>query len=275
MQANPGVNIAALRPYLGYGAIRLSENAGRSIYNSLQISADRRYTNGFKFGFAYTLGKSEDNGSSKRNVLFNTYDDTGYWGPSQFDRRHVLAFYYIYDLPFFREQDTLMKNLLGGWQVSGATFMRSGTPFSVYQRSRDTRAWAMRVSASHGRPGRRPGRDELPAVHRARHRGVQHGRLRRARPPARSATRRGTRGTTPASSSGISRCSRTSRLGGTRRLQFRAEAFNFINHPNLGSIDTGDLQGQNQADPLSGNFGRITSKSDNPRDIQLSVRFQF
>ena len=44
IQANPGVNIAALRPYTGYGVIRLSENAGRSIYHSLQISADRRYT---------------------------------------------------------------------------------------------------------------------------------------------------------------------------------------------------------------------------------------
>ena len=58
LQANPGVNIAALRPYKGYGVIRLSENAGRSIYNSLQISADRRYSNGLKVGFAYTLGKS-------------------------------------------------------------------------------------------------------------------------------------------------------------------------------------------------------------------------
>ena len=150
MQANPGVNIAALRPYAGYGAIRLSENAGRSIYNSLQISADRRYTNGFKFGFAYTLGKSEDNGSSKRNVLWNTYDDTAYWGASQFDRRHVLAFYYIYDLPFFREQDTLMKNLLGGWQVSGATFMRSGTPFSVYQTKPRHAGVGDRASASPG-----------------------------------------------------------------------------------------------------------------------------
>src|SRR5947199_5508440 len=33
----------------GYGTIRLSENAGSSKYNSLQISADRRYRNGFKF----------------------------------------------------------------------------------------------------------------------------------------------------------------------------------------------------------------------------------
>jgi hypothetical protein len=78
VQANPGVNVAALVPYKGYGVIRLSENAGRSTYNSLQIGVDRRYRNGFKFGAAYTLGKSEDNASDKRNVLFNTYDDSGY-----------------------------------------------------------------------------------------------------------------------------------------------------------------------------------------------------
>ena len=96
------MNIAALRPYLGYGAIRLAENAGRSTYNSLQISADRRYKNGLKFGAAYTLGKSEDNGSSKRDVVWNTYDDSGFWGTSSFDRRHVFNFYYIYDLPFWR-----------------------------------------------------------------------------------------------------------------------------------------------------------------------------
>ena len=59
IQANPGVNIAALRPYKGYGAIRLSENSGNSIYHSLQVSADRRYSNGFKLGVAYTLGKSD------------------------------------------------------------------------------------------------------------------------------------------------------------------------------------------------------------------------
>ena len=106
LQANPGVNIAALRPYKGYGAIRLSENAGYSKYNSLQISAERRYRNGFKFGVAYTLGQSEDNASDKRDVLFNTYDDTGYWGNSSFDRRHVFNFYYIYDLPFYQRAGT-------------------------------------------------------------------------------------------------------------------------------------------------------------------------
>ena len=80
--AGPSVNIAALRPYLGYGAIRLAENAGRSTYNSLQISADRRYVNGLKIGAAYTLSKSEDNGSTKCAVVWNSYDDAGFWGPS-------------------------------------------------------------------------------------------------------------------------------------------------------------------------------------------------
>ncbi len=84
-QANPGVNIAALRPFKGYGPIRLSENAGYSKYNSLQVSGERRYKNGFKFSVAYTLGHSEDNASNKRDVMFNSYDDT--WLLGQLDLR--------------------------------------------------------------------------------------------------------------------------------------------------------------------------------------------
>ena len=112
IQANPGVNIAALRPYTGYRAIR-PDDAGRSEYNSLQLSIDRRYRNGLKVGAAYTLGKSEDNGSNKRVVLWNTYDDTAYWGTSEWDRRHNLNFYYIYDLPFWRDQSNLIRKPAG------------------------------------------------------------------------------------------------------------------------------------------------------------------
>ncbi|WP_157899194.1 TonB-dependent receptor [Luteitalea pratensis] len=273
LQSNPGVNIAALRPYAGYGAIRLSENAGRSIYNSLQISADRRYTNGFKFGFAYTLGKSEDNGSSKRNVLFNSYDDTTYWGPSQFDRRHVLAFYYIYDLPFFREQDTLIKNLLGGWQVSGATFMRSGIPFSVYQRNRDTAGVG---DQGFGQPWNLVGDPGDMNYQLYTVPGTEAFNTAAFAEPAAGTFGNAPRNAwyNPGEQQWDIALFKNFTLGGTRRIQLRAEAFNFINHPNLGNIDNGDLQGQRQADPLSGNFGRITSKNGQ-RDLQLSVRFQF
>ena len=39
VQANPGVNIAALRPYTGYGVIRVSENVGQL---DVQQPADQR-----------------------------------------------------------------------------------------------------------------------------------------------------------------------------------------------------------------------------------------
>jgi hypothetical protein len=48
-------------------------------------------------------------------------------------------------------------------------------------------------------------------------------------------------------------------------IQFRAEGFNFPNHPNWSGVDTG---------PTSANFGRVTSKTDQ-RNLQLSLRYSF
>lgn len=266
--ANPGVNIAALRPYLGYGAIRLSENAGKSIYHSLQISADRRYSNGLKIGAAYTLGKSEDNASGRRDVVWNTYDDSNFYGASSFDRRHVFNFYYIYDLPFYREQDTLMKNMLGGWQISGSTFYRTGTPFSVTNTN---------DIAGVGDGGNRQSYDLIgdPKAN-------ANGQLSNAvgdgnwwfNTAAFAAPAQGTFGNStrnliynPGEYQWDIALFKNFSMGGMRRIQFRAEMFNFLNHANFnnaeGNVDAG------------ANFGRVTSKRDQRREVQLSLRFTF
>ena len=262
---NPGVNIAALRPYKGYGVIRLSENAGSSLYNSLQISADRRYTNGLKVGFAYTLAKSEDNASDKRNVLWNTYDDTLYFGPSNFDRRQILNFYYIYDLPIFRDQSTLIGNLLGGWQVSGATFMRSGTPFTVGQGAQDIAGVG---DVGFGQPWSQTGN---ASVNYQLYDGTPGSVALDTSVFVRPAN--GTFGNSPRNAyynPGEMQWDialfKNFNMGGNRKLQLRAECFNFLNHPNLGGIDS---------NPLSGTFGRITSKDGNRRDVQMGLRFLF
>ncbi len=73
------------------------------------------------------------------------------------------------------------------------------------------------------------------------------------------------------------------RMGGVRRLQFRAEIFNFLNHPNLGApgggggaqTNTITGSGSGYADPTNASFGRVTTKTNDRRDIQLSLRFLF
>jgi hypothetical protein len=276
-QRNPGVIIAALRPYKGYGAIRLSENAGSSEHHSLQLTADRRYMNNLKVGVAYTLSKTEDNGSDKRNVVWNTYDDTGFWGPANFDRRHNFNIYYIYDLPFWRDQTTLLKNLLGGWQISGATFMRSGRPVSVVR----TNDIAGVGDGGFGQPVDLVG-DINAGANKEFSNGAAADQNFWFNPQAFANPAAGTFGNArrnliynPGEQQWDLALFKNFNLGGAKRAQFRAEFFNFPNHPNWGSVQTGTLNGDILiADPSNASFGRITSKTGQ-RDIQLSVRFIF
>jgi Carboxypeptidase regulatory-like domain len=266
-QANPGVNIAALRPFKGYGPIRLSENAGYSKYNSLQVSAERRYKNGFKFSTAYTLGHSEDNSSSKRDVIFNSYDDTGFWGNSSFDRRHVFAFSYIYDLPFYRDQAGVTGKILGGWQITGSTFMRTGTPLWVTEGADlagtgDTFAipWNLNgdpKGSSNEKFSAGSGNDE----------NYWFDKTAFSRPTA-GTYGNGTRNNiyNPGQYQWDIAFFKNVNAGGSRNFQFRAEIFNFPNHANWNGAE---------ANPTNAQFGRITGKDNSRRDIQLSLRYLF
>jgi hypothetical protein len=269
LQDFPNVNIAALRPYLGYGAIRISENAGRSIYHSLQLSAERRYQNGLKVGASYTLSKSQDNASDKRDVVWNTYDDTNFYGPSTYDRRHVLSFYYIYDLPFWRAQDTMLHNMLGGWQISGATFYRTGTPLSVVNTANDIAGVG---EPSNGQPWNLVG-DINTGANKSFSSAVGDGNYW-FNPAAFAVPAPGTFGNAtrnliygPPQQQWDLALFKNFRTGGPTNVQFRAEVFNLFNHPNLSNPGT-DPNNQTT-------FGRVTGKDDSRRDIQLSLRFQF
>ena len=268
VQANPGVNTAALRPFKGYGQIRLSENAGYSRYNSLQVSAERRYKNGFKFSAAYTLGHSEDNASDKRNILFNNYDDTGYWGNSSFDRRHVFNFSYIYDLPFYKTQEGVTGKVLGGWQITGSTFMRSGTPLWVTESvdnagTGDTTGnpWTL-----NGDP--KANANEAFSAGSSADQNYWFDPTVYSRPAAGTFTTNGPRNNiyNPGQYQWDIALFKNVAVGGTKSAQFRAEIFNFPNHANWSGAES---------NPTNANFGRVTGKDGSRRDIQLSVRFQF
>ena len=267
VQANPTINSAALRPYLGYGVIRQGSQTGESKYNSLQLGADRRYKNGFKFGAAYTLSHSEDNASDKRTILFNSFDDSGMWGNSNFDRRHVFNFYYIYDLPFFKQQTNVTSRILGGWQITGATFMRTGTPLWVTQGADiagigDTNAqpWTQVSDPSSGA-------NSLFSAGAAADKNYWFNPAAFVRPA------NGTFGVAPRNAvynpgqyQWDIALFKNVTLRAKHSLQFRAEIFNFLNHPNWNGAD---------ANPTNATFGRITGKDNSRRDIQLSLRYLF
>jgi hypothetical protein len=56
-------------------------------------------------------------------------------------------------------------------------------------------------------------------------------------------------------------------------FEFRAEAYNFINHPNLSPFGQ---SGSLNMTPTSSQFGQITGKTPtNPRTLQVGARFHF
>jgi hypothetical protein len=285
VQANPGVNINALRPYLGFATIRLSENAGRSIYNGLQVNLERRFRNGLGFGVAYTLSRLRDNASHRRNPLYNAYDDSGYWAVSDNDRTHLFNVHYVWELPFWRNQDTLLKKVLGGWQVSGVTYFQSGIPLPI-ARAEDIAG----VGDTTAQPWDLVGDPNIDNPAFSDGRNVDQNFWFNPAAFARPAP--GTFGNAGRNPAGLRSPSfhnsdialfKTIPVGGTRRLQFRVEAFNFLNHPVLGNPAgnaASTTGGQNGTvggvvvDPNSADFGRVLTKTGE-RNIQLGVKFMF
>src|SRR5262249_3249066 len=65
---------------------------------------------------------------------FNPHRD---YGPSQFDRRHTLNFFYVYDLPFGKGHylggsSNILDKIVGGWSFSGQFVAASGIPLDVF-----------------------------------------------------------------------------------------------------------------------------------------------
>ena len=50
---------------------------------------------------------------------------------SSFDRTHVLAVSYVYELPFARNSKGLARHLFQGWQISGINSIQSGNPLTI------------------------------------------------------------------------------------------------------------------------------------------------
>jgi hypothetical protein len=270
LQANPGINPDYLRPYKGFNVIRRTNNDANATYNALQISADRRFSKGFGFGFAYTYAKSSDDGSAQRDVIPNAFDAHALWGPSDFDRRHVMVINFVYELPFFKNNGWTGK-ILGGWTFSGVSQFQSGSPLSV-SRADDyagvgpgsgNQYWIVNGDPSLDKNFSQNNSDPNYWF-RVKN---QDGSAIFVRPAA------GTFNTQRVRNLIYGAGFQNHNIGLLKefhiterhRMQFRAEAFNWVNHPNWNNPNT---------DPTSAAFGRVQDKNSE-RTVQFALRYAF
>ena len=280
--ANPGVNIDALRPYKGYNSIRESQDVADSRYNALEVTWNRRLTKGFMFGASYTYSKSMDNGSAYRDIIPDTYYATNLWALSSFDVTHMMIINYLYDLPLFRNRTDLAGKLLGGWQISGITQFQTGTPCSAVVNNDYAGVGVDGNMNDCGGTGELWAMNGNPTVlGNFAAGGSTDPRLwfqttNADGTPIFTAPTKGTFVTGPVSRDFFHNPGLVNwNIGLFKRFpvnertgfEFRAEAFDAFNHPNLGSAGT-------NPNSLS-TFGKVTGKTNDVRNLQLSLRWYF
>jgi hypothetical protein len=135
MQATyEGGNVDLRVPYIGYSSESESYTAaGISAYNALQAHVEKRLSHGLQVGFSYTFSHATDE-QSGMGLFYNGSNPlqlrSGY-GLSDFDRKHVINFTYLYQLPKFFELTSLKGRFADGWAIAGLAIIQSGQPYSV------------------------------------------------------------------------------------------------------------------------------------------------
>ena len=236
---------------------------GRDSYESLQVRATHRFSSGLSFLLAYTWSKSIDlacSGFGENCDIQNEYNLNANRSVSAYHVPQVFNANALYELPFGKGKPYasrgIANQLLGGWQISGIFSRHSGLPFSIQAGfdNLNVGGGSSRVNLV-GNPY--PSNPTLQAWL------AKSAFAFPAQYTFGSEGRNALRG--PAYVNLDFSVLRTFRLREAISLQFRAEFFNGLNHPNFNN-PTAALN--------SSQFGVISGASS-PRDIQFGLKLVF
>ena len=239
-----------------------------SLYNALQVSVNKRYSNGFTILSSYTWSKTLDYHS--RNAfggqqLNNPFDFFAFRGLADQDRPHRLVNSFVWDIPGAEGGPAALRAITSDWRVSSILSFQSGHPFDIFSGG-DPVARAGRARAdvsSGGNPVLSAGRSKGQIIDRY----FDPSRFANALPGTYGTLGRNTlRG--PGYANVDFSLSRTWPMpfGEAGRGEFRFEAFNLLNRTNL------ELPNRSIT---NSNFGRITGTDGDPRILQLGLKFFF
>ncbi len=281
--ANPTDNANALRPYPGYAEITSRAPLFNSNYNSLQVSLNRRVSEGLTLGAAYTWSKNLANNAADRGSgVYDTYNYSLDYAPPSINTPQVFIANYVYDLPFFKAQHGVVGHVLGGWELSGITRFQSGSSLTMVQsndpfNSSDFPGSAGTFPGGIGidpAPSVSPRPDAVPGISftgaGSRLQWFNTAAFTDAIGHFGSAARGLLRG--PGLENWDLAGIRNFKIGERFSLQFRGEFFNAFNHTNFTGTASCSSGVCNNVDNSA--FGRLLG-AHNPRTIQLGLKLYF
>ena len=280
---NTFANIQLRVPILGVPPDSLleMESDGSSWYNGLELSLTKWLSHGLQFLASYTFSKTLDtdgadiNSTSSGNAL--TLGDQNSprqrWGRSSIDRPQRFVFSTTWVLPSPRTG--LQRTLFGGWDVAGVVTIQSGTALTFAYTNANN---VFGISEDRAQLSGKCTKSQLVT------RGPVGSKLNNyfdrscfTTPPVIGSdgigTAFGNSGTGIVDGPGqanvdlaLSKIFALKWPTEPSSLQFRAEFFNALNHPQFANPDT------NFTSPT---FGVISSTSVNARVVQLALKFAF
>ena len=305
---NTPLNAMLRAPYQGVdiAGFQQFQNSAESAYNSLQISLSRRLSQRLQLLASYTYAKSLDNASGQGGldttiILGNQFDPRANRGVSDFDRTHRFVLSYLWDLPRpeFARRSKAARLLTSNWQVAGIITAMSGQPFDIVDSAAGSfyfgpnllpnalarPSWAAGATRDTATSNVPPGYffNPLAFVRPV----VQTGQMI---PSSNGTAVAGAPGTDignvgrnvlrgPRQTNVDFSIIRRFPFGESRNIEFRAEFFNLFNQVNFanpnGNLNSATVDPNTGQIINPGDFGRITSTSNNPRLIQFAVKFNF
>jgi hypothetical protein len=311
IQTNTPQNAQLRAPFQGVSTVNFSQAQGtaQSTYNSLQVSLTKRISKGLQFLASYTFAKAIDNASGRdefdfSTILGNQLINPANRGVSDFDRTHRLVVSYLWELPepAFARKSTATRLLFSKWQLAGVVVAMSGQPIDIV----DTGAGSFYGLNNGVNPLARPNW----ALGTNRHTALSNVppgyffnpftfvrpmvAVGQSIPSSNGAAIANALGTDigdvgrnilrgPGQDNIDLSLTKRFQLDESRNIEFRAEVFNLLNHVNLSNpiSDLNAVSATGSFDPATGqiinpgDFGRITSTSNNPRIIQLALKFNY
>ncbi len=152
-------NTDARRIHQGFGSIGQLNSGANSVYNSLQLQVQRRFSRGLTFQVAYTYGRAIDQvltssafATVTQNGLQDPNNRPAERGRGDFDIQQRMVSSFLYEIP--GPKSGIARSILGGWELGSIITMQEGRPFHV-DAGRDRSLTAVRHDRAQivGNPG--------------------------------------------------------------------------------------------------------------------------